>query len=218
MAIFNSPFFEIDKSETKRYAGLRKSEIKEDLIDEACNLARLIIKPMGNWEIYDYDDKNQIVGSDPPFHIKGESIKKHLMGCKKVVLLSATVGKEIEEKITSIFKEGKYTLSLLLDAAATSAVEQNANLMEKAIYKAKVLYAKLQNDSLNKKEIMSLVDNLKSCPMEGNVRTEDIEKEINSILDKISEEIDKKEFVAQQVAIIDEKIRERGIILNDISY
>ena len=56
------------------------------------------------------------------------------MGCDKVVLLSATVGQEIEDKITSLFKEGKYALSLILDAAATSAVEQNADLMEKAIF------------------------------------------------------------------------------------
>ena len=134
MAIFNSPFFEIDKSETKRYAGLRQSEFDEKIIEEACELARLIIHPTGNWEIYDYDDKTQTILSTPPFHIQGESIKKHLMGCDKVVMLSATVGQEIEDKITSLFKEGKYALSLILDAAATSAVEQNADLMEKAIF------------------------------------------------------------------------------------
>ncbi|ORT98850.1 Methionine synthase activation protein [Anaerovibrio sp. JC8] len=134
MAIFNAPFFEIDKEETKRYAGLRKSEFDEKLIDEACDLARLIIHPTGNWELYDYDARTQTVASTPPFILEGESIKKHLMGCSKVVMLSATVGQEIEDKITSLFKEGKYALSLILDAAATAAVEQNADLMEKAIF------------------------------------------------------------------------------------
>lgn len=133
MPIFNSPYFEIDQKETKRYAGLRNSEFNEEIIEEACQLARLIIKPTGIWEIYDYDQDTQTVKTTPDFQLQGESIKKHLMGCEKVILLAATVGMDVEEKITSLFKEGKYGLSLMLDAAATAAVEQNADLMEKAI-------------------------------------------------------------------------------------
>lgn len=133
MAIFNAPYYKIDKEETKRYAGLRQATFNEEIIEEACDLARLLIHPTGNWEIYDYDDHSQTIYSDPPFYLEGSSIKNHLLGCTKVVILTATVGQEIEEKITALFKEGKYTLSLLLDAAATTAVEENANLMEKAI-------------------------------------------------------------------------------------
>ncbi|WP_297963135.1 vitamin B12 dependent-methionine synthase activation domain-containing protein [uncultured Anaerovibrio sp.] len=133
MAIFNAPYYKIDKEETKRYAGLQQTTFNEEIIEEACDLARLLIHPTGNWEIYDYDDHSQTIYSDPPFYLEGSSIKNHLLGCTKVVILTATVGQEIEEKITALFKEGKYTLSLLLDAAATTAVEENANLMEKAI-------------------------------------------------------------------------------------
>lgn len=133
MPIFNSPFFEIDKKETKRYAGLRNSDFNEEIVDEACELARLIINPTGIWDIYDYNDNTQQINTSPPFILQGESIKKHLTGCEKVILLSATVGTEIENKITDLFKEGKYSLSLMLDAAATTAVEQSADLMEKAI-------------------------------------------------------------------------------------
>lgn len=133
MPIFNSPYFEIDKKETKRYAGLRNSDFDEEIIDNACELARLVIKPTGIWEIYDYDSKTQTVATTPPFKLQGNAIGKHLNGCTKVILLAATVGIDIENEITSLFKEGKYSLSLMLDAAATTAVEQNADLMEKAI-------------------------------------------------------------------------------------
>lgn len=133
MPIFNSPYYEIDKKETKRYAGLRNSDFDEGKIEEACELARLIIKPTGIWEIYDYDSKTQTVATIPPFKLHGNAIRNHLNGCSKVILLAATVGIDIENEITSLFKEGKYSLSLMLDAAATTAVEQNADLMEKAI-------------------------------------------------------------------------------------
>ena len=138
MPIFNSPYYEIDKKETKRYAGLRNSDFDEGKIEEACELARLIIKPTGIWEIYDYDSKTQTVATIPPFKLHGNAIGNHLNGCSKVILLAATVGIDIENEITSLFKEGKYSLSLMLDAAATTAVEQNADLMEKAIKEAEI--------------------------------------------------------------------------------
>ena len=133
MPIFNPPYFEIDKSETKRYAGLKKSEFKEEIINEACELARLIINPTGIWNMYDYDNKTQTIETEPKFSLQGSSIEKHLKECEKVILLAATLGIEVEEKITSLFEEGKYGLSIILDAAATAAIEQSADLMEKAI-------------------------------------------------------------------------------------
>ena len=133
MPIFNAQYFEIDKSETKRYAGLRTSSFKEGIIEEACELARLIIKPTGIWNMYDYDPQTQAIGTVPPFKLEGEAIKKHLMDCNKVIIIAVTVGIEIENQITEMFKKGKYGLSIMLDAAATAAVEQSADLMEKAI-------------------------------------------------------------------------------------
>ncbi|MCR5177134.1 MAG: methionine synthase [Anaerovibrio sp.] len=133
MPIFNSQILDIDRKEAKRYAGLQKSNFDDKIIDEACELARLIINPRGIWEQYDYDEISQTIKASPEFQLKGNSIKKHLTGCKKVILIAVTVGIEIENKITSLFKEGKYGLSLILDAAATAAVEQSADQMEKAI-------------------------------------------------------------------------------------
>lgn len=131
MAIYNSTLIEIDKKETRRYAGLKGAAFPENLIDEACLEGRLLAQPKGSWEIYAYDASAQMIQSTPPCTLKGDNIGKHLANCTKVIVLSATVGEDIEEAVTKHFSEGKYAYSTLLDAAATSAVEQIADNMEK---------------------------------------------------------------------------------------
>ena len=74
MPIYNSPLLEIDTKEVRRYAGLRKSDFPESLIDEACLEGRLLAQPKGSWEIYDYDTKSQTVYDTVPFKIDGNII------------------------------------------------------------------------------------------------------------------------------------------------
>lgn len=131
MPIYNALLQDIDTKETRRYAGLRQSEFPEELIEEACMEARLLAQPKGMWTLYDYDDVAHTVLSDEPFTLQGESIAKHLKGCSKVIFLAVTVGDTVEEAVTKHFSEGKYAFSTLLDAAATTAVEQIADSMEK---------------------------------------------------------------------------------------
>ena len=134
MAVYNAPLLKIDPGETRRYAGLMKAkDFDESLIEEACESALLLAAPKGIWQVYDYDCESQEIKAPPPCKILGKKIGEHLAGCDKVVLLSATVGEEIEETVTKKFQEGEYAFSLLLDAAATTAVEQLADAMEKAI-------------------------------------------------------------------------------------
>ena len=134
MPVYNAPLFQIDPKETRRYAGLMKAaDFDEQKIEDACQDARLLASPKGIWQIYDYDCQTQEIKAKPPCIIQGTKIGAHLAGCDKVILLSATVGDEIEETVTKRFADGEYTSSVLLDAAATTAVEQLADGMEKAI-------------------------------------------------------------------------------------
>ena len=134
MPVYNAPLLKIDPKETRRYAGLmRAKDFDERLIEDACQDARLLAEPHGIWQLYDYDCEKQIVKADPPFHIEGTKIGKHLSGCDKVILLAVTVGDAIEDMVTKRFADGEYASSVLLDAAATTAVEQLADGMEKAI-------------------------------------------------------------------------------------
>ncbi len=134
MPVYNAPFLSIDAKETRRYAGLQKAAgFDEEKILAACEDARLLAVPKGIWEIYDYDCQNQIIKTNPPCHLQGHKIGEHLAGCEKVIALAATVGEDIEEDITRRFSEGEYSTAVLMDAAATAAVEQIANGMEKAL-------------------------------------------------------------------------------------
>ena len=132
MAIYNAQILEIDAVETRRYAGLRKAEgFGEQNIRDACAEALLLIEVRGSWAVYDYDSAKHIIASEPPIEIAGKSIIKHLDGCEKVICMAVTVGFDIEREISRKFESGEYLASVLLDAAATTAVEQAADAMEK---------------------------------------------------------------------------------------
>lgn len=134
MPVYNSVLLDIDAKETRRYAGLNKAkDFDEKLIEEACLEARLLAEPRGIWQMYDYDAATQTVLADPPFTMKGKLIGKHLAKAQKVIVLSASIGDAIEEHVTKYFADGRYAYSVILDAAATAAVEQVADAMEKAI-------------------------------------------------------------------------------------
>ena len=133
MPIYNPPLLSIDAKETRRYAGLMTADFDENLIEAACLEARLLARPKGIWQTYDYDCITQTVYAAQPFRIEGKKIGTHLAGAEKVIILAATVGDDIEEHVTKYFAEDRYAYSVLLDAAATTAVEQIADAMEKAI-------------------------------------------------------------------------------------
>lgn len=134
MPVYNAPLLSIDAVEARRYAGLQKAaDFDEEKILEACEDTRLLAKPRGIWEIYDYDCETQTINANPPCPLQGKKIGQHLAGCEKVIALSATVGEDIEEDITRRFSSGEYSSAVLMDAAATAAVEQLADGMEKAI-------------------------------------------------------------------------------------
>ena len=134
MPVYHAPLLRIDPKETRRYAGLMKAkDFDEQRILDACEDALLLAQPRGVWELYDYDCETQTVQAAPPFTIEGKKIGAHLAGCDKVILRAATVGDDVEDMVTQRFEQGAYASSVLLDAAATTAVEQIADGMEKAI-------------------------------------------------------------------------------------
>ena len=132
MPIYNAQILAIDAAEARRYAGLRRAQdFGEKNIRDACEEALLLLNVRGAWKVYAYDGANQLVASEPPLKIAGKSIVKHLCGCERVICMAVTVGAEIEREVTEKFSRGEYLASVLLDAAATAAVEQAADIMEK---------------------------------------------------------------------------------------
>ena len=134
MPKYNTALMSIDVNETRRYAGLNKApDFNKKTIREACREILYVAEPRGSWEVYDYDAQNGIVLAPTPFKLEGKKVTKHLCRAKKVVIMSVTIGEEVEREISRRFKDGEYTLSVLMDAAATTAVEQVADGIERAI-------------------------------------------------------------------------------------
>lgn len=131
MPIYNPILLSVDTQETRRYAGLRQSDFPQELLDEACLEAQLLAQPRSIWEKYDYDPVQQIIHSPTPCQLLGKQIGKHLSDCHQVIVLASTIGEDIEQAVTKHFTEGKYAYSTLLDAAATTAIEQVADSLEK---------------------------------------------------------------------------------------
>ncbi len=133
MPIYNAPLKKIDAKETRRYAGLAIADFNEQSIIDACNELLYTAEPHSCWEIYDYNNITHTVAASSPFIIEGSKIQEHLSHCQKAVILAATIGSNIEKIIEKTFQAGEYSHAMLLDAAATAAVEQTADNLEKNI-------------------------------------------------------------------------------------
>ena len=130
MPIYAPRLSAVDAKETRRYAGLAKAVFDEAAIAAACEEALLLAAPRARWEVFAYDCETGTVAANPDFVIEGDVVRKHLAGASRVVFLAATVGDAVEEAVTRHFDEGRYAHSVLLDAAATAAVEQVCDACE----------------------------------------------------------------------------------------
>ncbi len=134
MHLYNGHYTEVSASETKRYAGIKDNQrFPEPLIQSACLEAQLLAKPQGIYAIFTYDEPSQLIQSPYPLQLTGNSITNHLSNCRNVALLAVTIGQAIEDQISNHFSSGDYTAGLLLDAAATTAVENLADQVNNLI-------------------------------------------------------------------------------------
>ncbi len=137
MAIFNGRLPVIDEKEVRRYAGLQRAEdFPEQYVKEACLEVQLEAVPRGIYHEYAYDAATGTIQSDPPLVVEGSSIRKHLASSVRVAVMGVTIGEGVERRSAALFKDGNYTVGLLVDAAATTAVEQVADQINDLIVKA----------------------------------------------------------------------------------
>ena len=136
MAIYNGRLPQIDIAEATRYAGLRQAtDFPKQLVADACLEVQLVAAPKGVYEVYEYDAETGLIKSNPPLQLEGTSIRQHLAKATKVYVLAVTIGEGVELRSAELFKAGNYTLGLLVDAAATTAVEQVADQVNEIIKK-----------------------------------------------------------------------------------
>lgn len=121
----------VDEAEMRRYAGLARAEgFPDSLVQEACEEALLLSSPRGTWQVYGYDDQSHTILSPAPLRLQSQALLRHLQGAVQVAVMAVTIGPAPEQEVERLFRRDRYTLGLLLDAAATAAVEQTADAVD----------------------------------------------------------------------------------------
>ena len=121
----------INRRELLSYLGYKGQEISqelEDKISQAISICEKLATPRSVVKRYKVDKETKsIVGTT--LKLPGEDIWKHIEGCGEVYLLCGTIGFGPEKEIAKNFVKDK-TLAIILDAAATSAIESYLDELE----------------------------------------------------------------------------------------
>lgn len=132
---------ELSKKEVLRYLGYRrKQELTLEIdgaIDQLMVEVQTISHPRYAFRIFDCvpDEKEQsiiVIGTD--LVLKSKSIYSHLKYAKKVALLAATLGIEVERQIRR-YELTEMSKALILDSCCTEYIEKICDLAECEIEK-----------------------------------------------------------------------------------
>jgi len=130
--------FKIDRGEVLRYLKSNE-ELKDENINNMIDEAVEEIKKISNFRyIYkNFKIKIEADGVDilnTTLFLSGESIKKHLKDSQEVYLMAATLGNQVDKRI-SLYEKISITKSMIFDACATTAVEEGCDYVEEEIQK-----------------------------------------------------------------------------------
>lgn len=126
----------IPKDEVLRYLGYKKQKFDKNidlLIDKTIHEAQDIIElkyVLSKYKCIEKSDGVYIEGTN--LILKGNDIKDHLKNSTEVILLAATLGRNIEKRI-SYYEKVDLTKAVILDSCATSAVEELCDRIEDII-------------------------------------------------------------------------------------
>ena len=103
----------------------------DEKINQAISICEKLVQPRSVVKRFKVDKETKsIVGTT--LKLPGEDIWKHIEGCSEIYLLCGTIGFNVEKEIAKNFVKDK-TLAIILDAAATSAIESYLDDIEKTL-------------------------------------------------------------------------------------
>ena len=124
----------IEKQELLSYLGYRGQAISQELdvkINYAIEICKRLARPMNVVKRFKVNrETKQVEGTT--LTLPGEDIWKHIKGCSEIYLLCGTIGFSIEREINK-FMVSDRTLAIILDAAATCAIESSLDDLEKEL-------------------------------------------------------------------------------------
>ena len=133
---------DINKEEVLRYLGYKGQDIDENLtstIEECREEIKKVITPR---VVYSYknikasDDGVEVITTN--LILKGKDIKEHLKNSTECVLMAVTLGNEVEKR-TRLYEKTNLTKALILDACATTAVEEVCDIVENCVKEKAIL-------------------------------------------------------------------------------
>ncbi len=131
-------FIEIDKKEVLRYLKYKNQNIDDNLskmIEESILETKKIINPRFIYRKYSIkklkynDEKNELMLEDGNILFKSNDLYKLLENCNECILISATLGLEIERELRKLIYTN-LTKGVILDACATTAIEEVCDIVQ----------------------------------------------------------------------------------------
>lgn len=123
---------EIDRAEVLRYLGYRGGDIDGQVMYQL-DLAREKVLtsgiPRSMYAIYPLERNGGLILSGTVFALEGRDIERHLTGCNRVILMSATLGEGIQAEIRRA-QVTDMALAAIIDATADTAVEAVCDLLQ----------------------------------------------------------------------------------------
>lgn len=127
---------EINREEVLRYLGYKGQDLDDNMasiVDECREEIKKVITPRVVCSYKDIKLNNEGVEViTTNLILKGKDIKEHLNNSKECVLMAVTLGNEVEKK-TRLYEKINLTKALILDACATTAVEEVCDIVENSI-------------------------------------------------------------------------------------
>lgn len=127
---------EISKSDAARYMGIRTAPDSKtaELLDKYEEIVRKRLRPAYVYREGDIEfagDGIHLSGFQAV--LTGKSIRRHLDGCKRAVVLGATVSAEADRLIRES-SVSDMSVALVVDALCSSAIEQTCDIAESKIF------------------------------------------------------------------------------------
>ena len=127
---------DINKKEVLRYLGYKGQDLDENImefIEECREEIKKVATPRVIYRYKKIDIKEQGVEVlDTNLVLTGNDIKLHLKDSRECVLMAVTLGNDIEKR-TRLYEKINLTKALILDACATTAVEEVCDHIENMI-------------------------------------------------------------------------------------
>lgn len=132
-----SKLLQIDKKEVLRYLQYKNQNLSNNIneeIDNCINRTKEIINPRYVFRTYfiekqDINNKKIVYLKDSNIKFESEDIYKLFDKCDECILISATLGLEIEKEIRKLTYTN-LSKGLIIDACATTAIEEVCDILQ----------------------------------------------------------------------------------------